>query len=167
MKKMRLMKVAILFLTILAFSNCDEDGAIQFIVVDEFETSAKVTGLSGQTTFNVTDNTDISDLLDGVDRFVDAEVEKVTLTLVEGTHSAGVFGGQFAVSVGGVQLIDYVGALTEGTPVTVTVPAAAANILNVVQAGSLPFALSGTLVNPGVDNDFTINLKFKIKGTVE
>jgi hypothetical protein len=167
MKKMKLMKIAILFLAVLTFSNCEEDGEIQFIVVDEFETNAKVTNLSGQTTFSITDNTDISDLLDGVDRFVDAEVEKVTLTLVDGTHDAGAFGGQFAVSVGGVQLIAYSGVLTEGTPVEVVVPAAAANVLNVVQDGLFPFELSGTLDNTGVDDDFTINLKFKIKGTVE
>ena len=160
------MKTVILFFAVFALSNCEEDGAIQFVIVDEFETNAKVTGLKGVTTFNVTNTTDISDLLDWVDKFVDAEVEKVTLTLGD-DHSTGVLAGTFVVKVGNKTLISFIGVLQKGQPKVIDVPSNAANILSVIQNKNLPFNFSAVLVNPGVDDDFTVNLKFKIKGTVE
>ena len=45
MKKFKLMKTVMLLFAILALSSCEEDGPIQFIVVDEFETDAKIVNL--------------------------------------------------------------------------------------------------------------------------
>ena len=45
MKKVNLMKTVILLFAVLAFSNCEENGAIQFVVVDEFSTSVNIKGI--------------------------------------------------------------------------------------------------------------------------
>lgn len=167
MKKPKFLKLTVLLFAILFLSNCEEEGQIQFAVVDEFETNAIVSGLQGLTTFTITNSTDISDLLDGVDRFIDADVEKVTLTLVNGTHSAGTFGGTFTVKANGSEIISFAGQLNEGVPVEVDVPANASDILSIIQGGNFPFEFNGTVINPIADDNFTINLKFKIKATVE
>lgn len=168
MKKNNLLKpVMVLLIAMLTFSNCEENGEIQFIVVDEFETNARIQNLQGLTVFSITNTTDISDLLDGADKFVDADIEKVTLTLVSGSHSAGIFGGAFSVNVNGEEKISFEGQLIENSPVEVTVPANVTDILSVLQGGVLPFEFSGVVLNPIADDDFTINLKFKIKAIVE
>lgn len=161
MKKMKLMKVAILFLTILAFSNCEEDGAIQFIVVDDFGTSVSVKGLEGKTAFTISSSTNVSDLLDNANTFVAADVESVTLELVD--YSGTSINGTISVSPG----LATTPASLSSTPITIPIPANSSAILSLISSGNFPVTIVGNATAPIEDNDFSIKMTFRIKATVE
>ena len=96
MKKIKLLKAAVLLFTIFAFINCEDNGEIQFIVVDEFESNATVSGLMGLSTIDVDQSMDVSDLLDNADAFIEADVEearqhyKRPLEVIEGPLMSGM-----------------------------------------------------------------------------
>lgn len=166
MKKMKLLKSLLILFVAISFSNCEEDGPIQFIVVDEFPTSARVTGLATTTSFTADNTTNISDLLDNAATFVEADVEKVTITLAD-DYSGTSISGDFVLKVGGANLINQTLTLTKGTGAEVDIPAQASGILTAISTGRFPFVLEATLDNPTGDDDFTLDLLFKVKAKVQ
>lgn len=163
---MKLVKVAILLLAIFTLSNCEEDGAIQFIVVDEFETNASVVGLSGLSTININQSMDVSELLDNASTFVEADVESVIITLENYEGSSIV--GSFNLSIGGSVLVDQTLSLATGVASpSITIPETESDILSSITSGNVQVALTGATTAPIADDDFTLNLKFTIKAKVE
>jgi hypothetical protein len=169
MKKIKLMKTVLLLLfTVFAFSNCEEDGPIQFIVVDEFESNATVQGLQGQSTFNISQTSDVSDLLDNASTFVAAEVEKVTI-LINSDYSGSTIGGDFSLVIGGNTLIDNqridLSKITPGAEIDI--PVSSRDVLSNITSGQISFTFSGVADSEVEDDDFSLNLKFKIRATVQ
>ena len=103
MKKIKLFKSIIMLFAVFTLSNCEENGEIQFIVVDDFESTAKVTGLNTTTSFTTSSSTNISDLLDGASTFVEANIEKVTFTLQD-DYSGDSVSGTFQITVGSIDI---------------------------------------------------------------
>lgn len=165
MKKIKLMKTVLLLCAIFAFSNCEEDGEIQFIVVDEFESNAVVTGLNTATAFETSSSTNISELLDSASEFVEAEIEKVTLTLQD-DYSGNAISGDFDLTVGPINIKQTL-TLTKGQGVEVIIPSNASSILSVINSGVFPYVIKADFTSTPADNSFTINLKFKVKATVQ
>lgn len=165
MKKIKLIKPLLLLFAVLTFSMCDETGDIQFVVVDEFETNVQVTGLEGQTSYTInTNDVDVSDLLDNANSFVAADVEAVTLQLMNYSRTA--IAGNISVKAGTFTLFNQQVALSS-TPQTITIPASASNILSMITSGTFSSTITGTASEPIADNNFDIKMTFKIKATVE
>lgn len=163
---MKKIKLILLLLVAITFSNCEEDGQIQFIIVDEFETNANVSGFQGLSSFTINDVTDLSDLLDNASEFVEADVESVIVTLND-YNGASIAGG-FNLSIGGSPIFSESLALVNGIPSSaIEIPAVSSDILTSITSGQVQFNFSGTTVSPIADNNFTLNLKFKIKATVQ
>ncbi|MBU3009799.1 hypothetical protein KO506_00090 [Polaribacter vadi] len=165
MKKFKIIQTMLVLFVAFTFSNCEEDGEIQFIVIDEFESNAVVTGLNTATSFETSNSTNIQDLLDNASEFVEAEIEKVTLTL-EDDFSGEAITGNFDLTVGPIN-INQTLTLTKGEGVEVIIPTNASSILSVVNAGVFPYVIKADFTQTPADDNFTINLKFKIKATVQ
>lgn len=163
---MKLFKIVLLLFAVITLSNCEEDGEIQFIVVDDFETNATVSGLSGASSIEINQSMDVSDLLDIGTEFVEADVESVIITLQN--YSDNSIEGSFNLAIGGSTLIDQ--SLTLTTDVAsdpIVIPANASDILSSISGGNVQVSLSGSTTAPIADNDFTLNLVFKIKAKVQ
>ena len=165
MKKVNLMKTVILLFAVLAFSNCEENGAIQFVVVDEFSTSVNIKGLAAESSFTENSSTNIADLLAGLATFVEADIESVTLSLQDDFEGTSI-NGNMNVTVGSIVLFDQDVTLTKGGSLVIQVPAS--NILSIISANVIPVSVTGTSTS-GIlgDDDFTIDVLFKIRATVE
>lgn len=164
MKKIKLKQSILLLFTVFTFSMCEENGPIQFIIVDEFPTSVSVLGLEGQSSISINSSSDISDLLDNASSFVEADVESVTLALEN--YSGTSINGTIQVLASSMSLLNESLTLST-TPTTVAIPANASNILTLITSGSFPITLKGNLTSPLADNDFSIKLTFKVKAKVE
>jgi hypothetical protein len=167
MKKFNLMKTGISLFALLAFSNCQEDGAIQFTLVDEFTTSVNIKGLAAESSFTENSSINIADLLDGVTTFAEVDIESVTLELQDDFDGTSI-NGNMNVTVGSIVLFDQDVTLTKGGSIVIQVPVNASNILSVISANALPVSVTGTSTS-GIlgDDDFTIDVMFKIRATVE
>lgn len=165
MKKINFLKPILLLVAVFTFSMCEENGEIQFVVVDDFETTVTVSGLEGQTSYTInSNNVNTSDLLDNASSFVAADVESVTLQLVD--YSGGSISGAISVSAGQIPLFNQPVALSS-TPQTVSIDPSAGGILTLVTSGGFPVTITGTASEPIADNDFDIKMSFKIKATVQ
>jgi hypothetical protein len=172
MKRIKFMKTALLLLLLLlfvafAFSNCEEDGAIQFIVVDDFTASVNFEGLAAESSFTENSSINIADLLDGAATFIEADIESVTLELQDDFDGTSI-NGNMNVTVGSIVLFDQDITLTKGGSLVIQVPVTASNILSVISANAVPVSVTGTSTS-GIlgDDDFTIDVLFKIRATVE
>jgi hypothetical protein len=167
MKKFNLMRIGILLFALLAFSNCEENGAIQFVIVDEFTTSVNIKGLAAESSFTENSSTNIADLLEGAATFVEADIESVTLELQDDFDGTSI-NGNMNVTVGSIVLFDQDVTLTKGGSLVIQVPVNASNILSVISANAVPVSVTGTSTS-GIlgDDDFTIDVLFKIRATVE
>ena len=168
MKRIKFMKTALLLLFVAcAFSNCEEDGAIQFIVVDDFTTSVNFEGLAAESSFSENSSTNIAELLDGAASFVEADIESVTLELQDDFDGTSI-NGNIIVAVGSIVLIDQDVTITKGGSLVIQVPVDAGNILSVISANVVPVSITGSSTSGALgDDDFTIDLLFKIRATVE
>ncbi len=167
MKKIKLMKTVLLLCAVFVFSNCEEDGPIQFAVVDEFETNATVTGLKGAQQVDIDKSMDVSDLLDNGSKFVSADVESVIITLKD-YDGGGTITGGFDLKIGGKPLFNQSLTLKSGVPSSaITIPSGSSDILSSITGGNVQVKLNGSTASPISDNSFTLNLKFKIKAVVE
>ncbi|PQJ79324.1 hypothetical protein [Polaribacter porphyrae] len=167
MKKIKFFQFATILFLALTFSNCEEDGAIQFIVVDEFETNASVQGLMGLSSITVNQKMNISDLLDNASTFVEADVESVVVTLQD--YSGNSISGTFNLTVGSANLLTNESlSLTVGVPSSeITIPSTNSDILSSINSGEVQVNFTGATAAAIADNDFTLNMKFKIKAKVE
>lgn len=165
MKKIKLLKAMLFLFVAVSFTNCEEDGAIQFVVVDEFESNAVVTGLNTATSFETSSSTDISELLENAGSFVEADIETVTFTLQD-DFSGDAIVGDFNLSVGPLSISRTL-TLSKGVPAVVEIPVAASNILSVINSGFFPYTVGADFTQSPADDNFTINLKFKVRATVE
>ena len=167
MKKFNLMRIGISLFALLAFSNCEENGAIQFVIVDEFTTSVNIKGLAAESSFTENSSTNIADLLEGAATFVEADIESVTLELQDDFDGTSI-NGNMNVTVGSIVLFDQDVTLTKGGSLVIQVPVNASNILSVISANAVPVSVTGTSTS-GIlgDDDFTIDVLFKIRATVE
>jgi hypothetical protein len=164
MKNLKLMKIAVLFFAVFAFSNCEDGDPVQFIVVDEFPTPISVTGLEGQSAYSVTNTADISSLLDNAASFVAADIEKVSLVLSE--YDGGSIEGTIKITVGDQVLFNESKTLSS-TAVTLDIPANASDILNDINSGTMSITMEGTTIEPIEDNAFIITVTPTVRGTVE
>ena len=172
MKNFRIMKTLVLLVARLAFISCEENGPIQQVVKTDTSTSITVTDLDGKSSYSITDTADISELVDGVDVFVAAEIESVGLKLEN--YSGGTIEGNITVKVGGITLFTSETVSLSSVESVVTVPAAARNILTLIQSssasGQFGITLEGNTTNGPItdDNDsFTLVVTPTITGTVE
>lgn len=165
MKKINLLKSILLLFTILTFSNCEENGAVQFIVVDDFENNVRVTGLDISDSYTTSGSVDISDLLDNAGIFVDSSIEKITLTLQD-DYSGSSISGSFQVLVGTIDVTEVL-TLNKGQEVEIYLPTEASSILSLIRSGTFSYSFNGNLSSPAGDDDFTIKVKYRIRATVE
>ena len=154
----------ILLFAVLAFSNCEEDGAIQFVVKDSFPTPIPVKGLEGQSSYTSNNVADISGLIENGTKFVEADIETVAIKLQD--YSGTSIIGNMKLTTNGIVLLDKDLTLTT-TDQTITVPVGASGILDAINTGTLTIALEGTTATPIEDNDFTIVVTPTVRGTVE
>lgn len=165
MKKNRLIKTVVL-LFVLAFSNCEEDGPIQFVIVDDFETNASISGLVGLSSIDIDKVMDVSDLLDNVSIFVEADVESAIITLND--YDGNSIEGAFICSIGGVSLFNEALELIPGKATNpIAIPSSVSSILSSIESGNVQVQLTGSTNSPIADDDFSLNLKIKIKAKVE
>ena len=164
MKKLIFIKTIALLLTIVTFSNCEENGPVQFVVADDFENSVRVLGLDASSSYSTSGTVNISDLLENADVFVDSDIEKISLTLQE-DYSGTSISGSFQIQIGTINATETL-TLNKGQEVVVNVPDAS-SILSVLTSGSFPYNFNVNLSSPVADDDFTINVKYRVKATVE
>jgi hypothetical protein len=166
MKKNKLIKTVLLLFVAFVFSNCEEDGAIQFVIVDDFETNASVSGLEGFSSIDITRDINISDLLDNVSTFVEADVESVVITLND--YDGDSIEGNFSCSVGGISLFNQAIELIPGVATNpIAIPSSVSSILSSITSGIVQVQLTGSTNSPIADDDFSLNLKIKVKAKVE
>lgn len=164
MKKIKLLNAVLILFTAFTLTNCEEDGEIQFIVVDEFESNVLITGLNTTTSFETSGTTDVSDLLDNVSEFVDAQIDDVTLTLQD-DYSGDDISGTFKITIGTVVFEDSL-TLTKGVATKLTLPATS-DIVSVINSGSFTYTVNANFTEAPADESFTLNIKFEIKATVQ
>lgn len=165
MKKINLNKTVILLFAVFALSNCEENGPIQFIVIDDFSTTIPIKGLAGESSYSIESSTNISELLDNADTFVEADVESVTLELMD-DFSGNSIDGNLSVSAGLIPFLNEDLSLTK-SPSLIIIPDNVSNILTLITSGAFPISITGNTSSPLGDDDFTIKLTFKIKAKVE
>lgn len=168
MKNIKFFQTAIVLFLAFTLSSCEEDGPIQFQVVDDFETNATVTGLNGLSSIVIDQSMDITDLLDTGSEFVAADVESVIVTLND--YSGNAIVGNFDLTIGSSNLYDGPLSLTPEVPTSpITIDAANSDILAAISSGIVQVKLNGSTTESIADdnNNFTLNLKFKIKATVQ
>ena len=64
-------------------------------------------------------------------------------------------------------LIDEAVNLTKEFSDPIEIPAGSADVLSLITSGQFPVSISGSSALPIEDNDFSIELEFRIKATVE
>lgn len=163
MKKIKLLKSMLLLFTVFTLTSCEEDGAIEFLVVDEFTTEVSIVGLEGSKAYTSTEVTDISDLLEDANRFIEANVESVTYTLKN--YSGTSITGTMKLTIGGDVKIDQTVVLS-ATPLTIPIPTGSQDILADINSGEFSFSLEGTTTEAIEDNDFVIVVTSKIQGKI-
>ena len=151
----------------LAFSNCEEEGAIQFVVVDDFTTSLNIKGLAAESSFTESSSTNIAELLKGAATYVEADVESVTLELQDDFDGTSIV-GNVVVTLGSFDVLNEEVTLTKGEGLVIQVPDNASDILSVISGNAFPVSITGTSTS-GIlgDDDFTIDVLFKVRATVE
>lgn len=164
MKKINLLKTTLILFAVFAFSMCDENTPIEFIVADDFEKDVRIMGLGVQNTFTYSDRVDISELIENKDAFKDTEILEVTLTLKEDYDSASI-NLNVDLSVGnGVDLINENVILNKGVPKEYVL-SNPVDILSLVDGNNMfdyDVTVNSNSTTP-LDNDFTINVSFKVK----
>lgn len=167
MKKTKFTTLLITLFLVLSFYNCEESGEIQFDVIDDFETTATVTGLQGTSQISINETMNVSDLLDLGSEFVAADVQSVIVTLNE-DYEGSTITGNFDLSIGNSQL--FAGSLNLSPGVAtdaIEIPSSSSSILSSITSGQVQVGFMGSTNEPLADDNFTLNLKFQIKATVE
>lgn len=165
MKKINFMKAVILLFSVIVLSNCEQNGPIQFIVIDDFSATASIKGLAEESSYSSDSTIDISELLDDVGVFLEADIESVTLELTD-DFSGDSIDGNVSVSVGGVPIKNEYLSLTK-SPSLIIIPSNVSDILTSIDSASFPVTITGDTLSPLGDDDFTIKLTFKVKVKVE
>ncbi|WP_405606713.1 hypothetical protein [Polaribacter sp. Asnod1-A03] len=166
MKKIKHLKLIFFLFLGFCLSSCEEGGPIQFIVVDEFESGIlEVKGQEGESGFSVTESADISGLIENSADFVEAEIEEVRIVLKD-DYSGNPISLSLHIVIDGETVVDQDLILEQGVEKTLDLTESV-DILNSITSGNFPFVISGTSASPLEDNDFTINMIFKVKATVE
>jgi predicted small lipoprotein YifL len=167
MKKFKSIKIIALLITVFAFSNCEENGPIQFAVVDEVTATVDITDIEGKSEIDAKgEQIDLSDLLSGASNFVSADVESVTLTLENYTGSPIV--GNLNLMVDGKSLFsDQSITLSSTTSSPIPVLEANRDILSAINSGEISYNLNATTEEPIEVNAVRIIVAFTIKATVE
>jgi hypothetical protein len=163
MKEFKLMKIVFLLFTVFLLSNCENNDAVEFVVIDDFPTEIDVIGLEGLTSYRIEDTADISDLLNNASTFIEADVEAVALALKNYPGSA--ITGALKVTTGGTILFEQQVTLTS-TETIIEIPASASNILGDINAGTISVILEGTTTAPIESNAFVIVVTPTIRSTV-
>ena len=163
MKNFKLVKTAIILFAVFAFSNCEDGEPIQFIVVDEVPTEISVQGFEGLSEYSTSSVADLSDLLDSATTFIEADVETITLALMD--YSGTSIEGTIIITVGGIQLINEVVTLSS-TAVSFTIPAVSSDILSSINSGLMTITMEGTTADPIADNDFVIVVTPTVRGLI-
>jgi hypothetical protein len=163
MKKLKFMKMAMLFFIAITFTNCEENGDILFEVVDEVPSEITVQGFLGLSAFSSSSTADLEDLLSRADTFIEADVEKVTVALKD--YSGTSLTGTIKIKVGTIEMINETTTLS-AAPTTFIIPASASDILAIVNSGTMTITLEGATTAPIADNDFKIVVTPTVRGTI-
>jgi hypothetical protein len=165
MKEFKLMKTVFLLFTVFLLSNCENNDAVEFVVIDDFPTEIDVIGLEGLTSYRIEEeNVDISDLLNNATTFIEADVEAVGLALKNYPESSTIT-GSLKVTTGGTILFEQQVTLSSEETI-VQIPASASNILDDINAGEISVILEGTTTAPIESNAFVIVVTPTIRSTV-
>ena len=165
MKNFKLVKTVILLFAVLAFSNCEENGAIQFVVKDSFPTPIAVLGLKGQSFYSKEGTADISGLLDNRTAFVEANIESVLLKL-ENYDGTSII-GSIKLTANEIVLLDEDVILTSLDSDPIAIPENLGGILDALNSGTLTISIEGSTEQPIEDDDFIIVITPMVIGTVE
>lgn len=168
MKSIKLKQLLLLLVTVLTFSMCEQNGEIQFVVIDDVETNANVKGLNGVSEFTANGDTDVSVLLENAAEFVEADVESVIVTLKD--YDGGKISGEFKLSIGGNPnplFNETLELVNDQSTSPITIPKQFSGILTAINKGNVKYTLSAKADSPISDSDFSLNLKFKIKAKVQ
>jgi hypothetical protein len=165
MRNFKLVKTVILLFAVLAFSKCEENGAIQFVVKDSFPTPVAVVGLMGQSSYSKEDSVDISGLLDSGAAFIEANIDSVTLKLENYDGSPII--GSMKLTANGIVLLDEDVTLTSFDSDPIAIPEGLGGILDAINLGTLIISIEGITEQPIEDDDFIIVITPRVTGTVE
>ncbi|MCG1035853.1 hypothetical protein [Polaribacter sargassicola] len=166
MKKIKVMKAVLLLCAVFAFSSCEENGEIQFIIKDDFDAVLLVKGAKDQTSFSLDSSVNISDLLANSSEFVYADVESVTLQLVD--YSGESIDGTIEVLIdGNTTILNESVSLSETPTDPIIIPEEVSNIMDVISSETFPITVNTSSDEPIEDDDFSIKLTFVVKATVE
>lgn len=167
MKKTKLTNFFIVLFLAFSLYNCEDSGEIQFSVIDDFQTTATVIGLQGSSQISIDETMDVSDLLDLGSDFVAADVQSVIVTLNDDYDGSSIV-GNFALSIGDSQLFEGSLDLAPGVATNpIEIPSNSSSILSSITSGQVQVGFTGSTNVPIADDNFTLNLKFQIKATVE
>ena len=159
----KLVRLILLFFAVSAFNSCEDGEPIQFIVIDEIPTEIAVQGSEGLSIYSTSSVVDLSDLLGSATKFIEADVEKITLSLKD--YSGISIAGTIIIIVGGIQLINEDVTLSNSA-VSFTIPSVNSDILNSINSGLMIITMEGTTSTPIADNDFVITVTPTVRGLI-
>jgi len=165
MKNFKLMKTVFLLFALIAFSNCEDNGPIQSVVVDEFEFNLDVLGMSGERSYGPTiPPVDISKLLENFSSFVGLKIIDATVTL-EDDYSGDKIAGNFTLTAGGQTIFDQSEEFVKGTPKRIDI--LVKDILAGISSSKIPVTVEGKSSTVLGDDDFTIKVIIRVSAIVE
>lgn len=165
MKKSKILQLTLLFLTVFAFSSCEDLESLNLDVKGNVDSTLPIIGLEGATSFSKQGETNFALLLQGTkSSFVKANIQSVTITLEDYAGSA--IDVTLKVLAGEKILFDKEVSLSKN-PTFVGIPDNAQNVLALIESGSLPITVSGVSAKPIDDNDFKMKLSFNVAATIK
>ena len=165
MKNFKFVKIAFLLIAVVAFSNCEDNGPIQSVVVDEFEFPVDVLGMSGESIYGPTiPPVDISKLLENVSSFVGLKIIDATVTLGD-DYSGDKIAGNFTLIAGGQTIFDQSEEFVKGTPKRIDI--LVKDILAGISSSKIPVTVKGESSTVLGDDDFTIKVIIRVSAIVE
>lgn len=171
MKKIKVLKPALLLFTVLTFSMCKESEPTQFEVVKDFETSVVIQGLNGQSSYSEEIYINVSDLLNNATNFVTTDIESITIKL-EDDYSGPPIKGTIKVSIGSNSLFNKKLTLSSIPTNPIEISSDVSDIFSAISSGdspSLPVTITIDSESPieDEDNNFSVKFTFEIKAIVE
>ena len=121
-------------------------------------------GFEGLSEYSTSSVADLSDLLDSATTFIEADVEKITLVLMD--YSGTSIEGTIIITVGGIQLINE-DVILSSTAVSFTIPPVNSDILSSINSGLMTITMEGTTATLIASNNFIIEVTPTVRGTVE
>lgn len=172
MKKSVFFKPFLGFICLLTLTMCSEDGPIQFIVEDDFNTTAVFVGVADESSFANSGLVDISELASDANEVLKkAEIKSITLTLQDDfSRSSLTFDATLKTGPSNVIVLmnNQTITLTKGTSLTIDLTTAV-DILSYLTSNNsmLSYDFSGASETTIGDDDFSILISLEVSSIVE